>query len=616
MDRRTTFALILCLAVFALFTALQSRYAPKPSPRAVRGPAVDSLAAGAPPESAAAPAPVAAVAPGATNAPARPAAIAASPTPSVPRSEHVIETPLYRATFSNIGARLEHVELKRYAAAWGRSRYAENPGRRPKRGHDVPEGDRVAFRGAPSFAFDLVEGGARRSLADTPFAVEESTDASGAVAALTFTARDSNGMAIRQTWRARPGDHLLELEVSVAGAPPAVRDWSLTARSWPLMNESNLDQESRSVRAISLVGGNLHRDGAQGLIGKSEKLREGAVRWAGVQSHYFLGVVTPLGAEGRLAVGRGVSYTATAAELALLPPNSKPSQPIAEGSLVLAAPASGSQRFGVYFGPADYFSLAKISGAGKAGSLQLEKAVDLGMTWMLPFSYPLLQLLRLFDSWVRNFGIAILLLATLVRIVLHPLNMSSMKSMRALQKLQPEMERVREKYKNKPEAMNAAIMALYKENKVNPAGGCLPMLLQMPLFFALYAVLFNAIDLRQAPFVGFIHDLSSPDHLFSVAGVPIRLLPIIMTGTGFLQQKLTPTPPQQATTMYLMNLFMLFIFYGLPSGLVFYWTVMNLYTALQQWLAMRGDDKVVVVAGGPPVKGQSGKPGHGKGAGR
>jgi YidC/Oxa1 family membrane protein insertase len=258
----------------------------------------------------------------------------------------------------------------------------------------------------------------------------------------------------------------------------------------------------------------------------------------------------------------------------------------------------------VYFGPADYFSLAKLSGAGKLGSLQLEKAVDLGMNWLLPFSYPLLQLLRLIDSWVRNFGVAIFLLATLVRLVLHPLNMSSMKSMRAMQKLQPEMERLKEKYKNKPEAMNAAIMALYKENKVNPAGGCLPMLLQMPLFFALYAVLFNAIDLRQAPFVAWIHDLSAPDHVGSIAGFPVRVLPLIMAVTGFIQQRMTPTPPQQATTMYLMNFFMLFIFYGLPSGLVFYWTVMNLYTAIQQWLAMRGDDGVVVPAGAGSGRGK------------
>jgi YidC/Oxa1 family membrane protein insertase len=203
---------------------------------------------------------------------------------------------------------------------------------------------------------------------------------------------------------------------------------------------------------------------------------------------------------------------------------------------------------------------------------------------------------------VRNYGLAILLLATVVRLVLHPLNMSSMKSMRAMQRLQPEMDRIRERYKNNAEEMNRRVMQLYKDNKVNPAGGCLPMLLQMPLFFALYAVLNTAIDLRQAPFFGWIHDLSAPDLLFSVAGFPIHILPLIMAATGFVQQKMTPTPAQQQTTMYMMNFVMLFIFYQLPSGLVFYWTVMNLYTVLQQWLVARGDNAVVVVTDSGPVR--------------
>lgn len=596
MDRRTTIALLLCLVVFALFTTLQSRYMPKPPARATAPTtaAVDTALGAAPPPSS----PVA-PAPGQIRA-ATPLAV-----PAVAAREVVIETPLYRATFSNVGARLQSVELKQFAAAYGRSRYADDPGRRPKRGDEVPEGDRVRLAGEPAFSLDLGAGAALRSLAATPFAVEESLTAAGTVGAVTFTARDSAGMEMRQTWRVDPTSYRLDLDVAMTGAPSAYRDWSLTTRSWPLVNDSNLDQEARSVRSIGLLGKNLHRDGAQGLVGKPEKLREGVARWAGVQSHYFLGIVAPIGADGRAVVSRGRSHIVTPEEMRRLPQGSKPQQPVAEGTLVMPVPASGTQRFAVYFGPADYFSLAKLSGAGKFGSLQLERAVDLGMDWMLPLSYPLLQLLRLLDSWVRNFGIAILLLATIVRILLHPLNMSSMKSMRALQKLQPEMERIREKYKNKPEAMNAAVMALYKENKVNPAGGCLPMLLQMPLFFALYAVLFNAIDLRQAPFVAWIHDLSSPDHLFSIGGFPIRLLPIIMTLTGLLQQKLTPTPPQQALTMYLMNVFMLFVFYGLPSGLVLYWTVMNLFTSLQQWLAIRGETGVVVPVAAGSARGKA-----------
>jgi len=139
-------------------------------------------------------------------------------------------------------------------------------------------------------------------------------------------------------------------------------------------------------------------------------------------------------------------------------------------------------------------------------------------------------------------------------------------------------------------------MALYKENKVNPAGGCLPMLLQMPLFLALYQVLFNAIELRQAPFVAWMTDLSAPDVLFQVAGFPIRLLPLLMAGSGFLQQKMTPTDPRQAPTMYMMNVMMLVFFYNLPAGLVLYWTWMNVLTALQQWMALRSDGAPVSMA--------------------
>src|SRR5207247_4823749 len=157
----------------------------------------------------------------------------------------------------------------------------------------------------------------------------------------------------------------------------------------------------------------------------------------------------------------------------------------------------------------------------------------------------------------RNYGIPILGLATLVRRLRHPLNMTSINSMRAMQRRQPEMDRLKEKYKNDASAMNAAVMALYKENKVNPAGGCLPMLLQMPLFVALYPVLFNAIELRLAPFVAWMQDLSAPDLLFTIGPLPIRLLPLLMAGSGILSQRVTPTDPRQLPSMYMMNVMML-----------------------------------------------------------
>lgn len=590
MDRRTTLALALALVVFALFTAMQQKYAPKPKPRVVasstRATAVPTPAGGADSST---------VGTLVNNASGTPVGLV------IPEKRSVIETPLYRAEFTNRGARLVSFDLKRYAAEHGASRYSEFPGRRPKRGAEVPQGDRVALGGEPTFGLDLGSATALRSLAETTYEVAESTDAAGAIRALTFVTRDSSGFFLRQTWRVRPDSYMLDLEVESRSVPQAWRisDYSLTTRSWPLLTEGNPENDLRGLKAVSLVGKDLHRDAAPGLVGKQSKQHDGAAHWAGVQSHYFMALVATPDAEGRGVNAAGENRALTEQQVAHLPAGTKPDQAVAVASLVMPLPSSGDgvQRFVTYFGPADYFALAR-----EGGSLQLERAVDMGWNWIVPVSNLLLRLLKAIDSVVHNFGWTILLLATLVRVALHPLNMSSMKSMRAMQRLQPEIERVREKFKNDPAALNTATMALYKDNSVNPAGGCLPMIMQMPLFFAMYAVIFNAIDLRQAPFIGWIHDLSAPDRLFAIGSFDVRLLPLIMAATGFLSQLFTPTDPKQAPTMYMMNFVMLFIFYPMPSGLVIYWTVMNLLTALQQWLALRGDTGTVVVAT-PAAKG-------------
>src|SRR5262249_17914771 len=149
-----------------------------------------------------------------------------------------------------------------------------------------------------------------------------------------------------------------------------------------------------------------------------------------------------------------------------------------------------------------------------------------------------------------------------------------------------EMERIRQKYAKDPEKLNREVLELYKQNNVNPFGGCLPILAQMPVFFALFNVLSTSIELRQAGFVGWITDLSAPDVLLTLGpalgGFPIHVLPLIMGATMLWQQKLTPMDPRQAATGYIMPFVMLFIFYRMPSGLVLYWTITNILTALQQ----------------------------------
>jgi YidC/Oxa1 family membrane protein insertase len=572
-------------------------------------PARQPIATVAPgPDSARAPSPIAA--PGvATVTPPTPvagtrapslAALPFKPLASELERSYRIETPLYHAEFSSRGARLLSVELLDYASAHGATSH-DGKAVRPHRGEPVPSGDRVVLSGGPSFGLDLGSGASLMPLDDLVYSVAESLDAAGATRGLTFTARDSSGVAIRQSWRVRPDTYALDLEVELRNVPLSWRlaDYSLTTRSWPLFNEADLTADTRGLKATSLVGTNIHREGPGGLR-KGPKRFEGGAAWAAVQTRYFMGAVVATQATTHAAEARAALRALTPEQRAFLPPNAPAEQEVAVSTLVVGLPGETNpvNRFLVYFGPNDYFRVARLG-------VHLERIVDLGFSWISPFSKVLLRVMVWLHALIHNYGLAIVALATLVRLLLHPLNMMSIKSMRAMQRLQPEMQRLKDKYKSDAQGLNTAVMALYKENKVNPAGGCLPMLIQMPLFFALYSVLWNAIELRQAPFVAWIHDLSAPDKLFEVAGFPIRLLPLVMAGSGFLTQKLTPTDPRQASTMYLMNAVMVVFFYNLPSGLVLYWTVMNLLTALQQWLALRedGDPPVPVpaVAGGQKV---------------
>ncbi len=507
-----------------------------------------------------------------------------------------LETPLYRATFSSRGARLLGVELKHYASANGAG---SHNGRavRPRAGEDVPPGDRVALSGAPLLSVDLGSGDSRRDLSNVVYAVTDSTDAAGNRVVLNFTATDSTGAYLRQTYRSEPKGYAIGLETELRGIPLGWRlsDYSLTVRSWPLLTEADELADARSLRATSLVGTSLHREAGARLVGKTKPF-EGNAAWAAIQSRYFVAAVALAQGSGRRTVASAIRRSTLPAEAAALPPGAHPQMEVVDNALVVGLPSelTPKQHFVVYVGPSEYFGLSPLK-------LGLDRLVDLGWTWIHPFSRALLWLLKWLYGVVRNYGLAIILLATLVRLMLHPLNVAGLKSMRAMQRIQPEIERLKAKYKEDAAAMNTAMMALYKENNVNPAGGCLPTVIQIPVFFALYSVLFNAIELRQSPFVGWIHDLSAPDLLFSVGSLPVRLLPLLMLGSGLLSQKFTPTDPRQAPTMMLMNAFMTVFFYNLPSGLVLYWTLMNVLTALQQWMVLRdhGASSAVVVPSGP-----------------
>jgi YidC/Oxa1 family membrane protein insertase len=233
--------------------------------------------------------------------------------------------------------------------------------------------------------------------------------------------------------------------------------------------------------------------------------------------------------------------------------------------------------FKFYLGPKNYKELSKTPG--------LKKLIDYGT--FAVFAYPLLELLRFFYKFIHNYGVAIILLTLLVRALFYPLTQKSMKSMKAMQKLQPKIAALKEKYKDDQKKLNEEQMALFKAHKVNPAGGCLPMLIQLPVFIALYAVLGNSIELFHAPFFGWIHDLSTKD--------PFYIYPVLMGIAMFLQQKMTPSAgmdPMQQKMMYFMPVIFTFMMINLPSGLTLYIFVSTILGVIQQ-VSMKDKQGVV-----------------------
>ncbi len=228
-----------------------------------------------------------------------------------------------------------------------------------------------------------------------------------------------------------------------------------------------------------------------------------------------------------------------------------------------------------YGGPKDYELLRSLNNG-------LEKAIDFGFFGFL--GKPMFFVLKAIYGVVRSYGVAIILLTTLIKIVFIPLTHKQTKSMQDMQKIQPEINAIRERYKGDAQTMNKHIMDLYKKHKVNPAAGCLPLLIQIPVFFALYNVLLSAIELRQAPFL-YIKDLSGADALFGhVGGFAVGPLPLLMGASMYLQQKMMPTTmdPKQAKIFQYMPVIFTFMFLNFPSGLVLYWLVNNVLTILQQ----------------------------------
>jgi len=317
-----------------------------------------------------------------------------------------------------------------------------------------------------------------------------------------------------------------------------------------------------------LVGNKLEEVKVKKL---KDKLFSGQISWVAYEESYFMTAIVD--EKSRKSTVKSSILPDDEIKISYITP-----------SLNLRQDQNTTENFTLYLGPRDLYIL-------KALNKKLEKAINFG--WFDIIAKPLLVSLRFFNKYLSNYGLSIILLTIIIKILFWPLTHKSYQSMKEMRKLQPMMAKIREKYKGNKQEMQKQLMGLYKTYKINPMGGCLPMIVQIPVFFALFRVLPNSIELRHAPFVLWIKDLSAPDRLFSFPfqipfmtppyGIPV--LTLIMGASMFLQQKMTPTPgdPAQAKMMMLLPIVFTFLFINFPSGLVLYWLVNNILSIAQQY---------------------------------
>ncbi|KAB2925137.1 MAG: membrane protein insertase YidC [Bacteroidetes bacterium] len=339
--------------------------------------------------------------------------------------------------------------------------------------------------------------------------------------------------------------------------------------------EFNSVDESNSAAAFTYGGGELKEVNASSVGDNPKEDPSGQTDWVAVRSKYFAAALL---SEDRKASGAYLEGTHTSA-----PDNGS----VERYAVALKYPFKNtmmeSAKLTVYLGPLEYSTLESY-GRG------LHDIMSLGWSWIRPLTvYLFIPLFNILHSFIPNYGLVIIVFSLVIKLALHPLTRSSMRSMRNMQKLQPLMQELREKYQNDPQTMNLQTMKLYKDYGVNPAGGCLPLLLQMPILFALYSLFSSSIELRHAPFVWWITDLSTPDVLvplpFSVPllGNFISGLTLAMGITMYVQQKQTVTDPTQKALVWMMPLMMTVMFNHFPSGLNLYYFVFNILSIGQQY---------------------------------
>ncbi len=480
--------------------------------------------------------------------------------------EITIETDLYMAIMSEDGGAIRSFVLKEHKETHAK----DSPGMQLVK-TDASQGDSLHFSWGSVIGTQVLYASDKENL-------KLSGDAGKGE--LRMTAQAGNGLQIERVYSFTNNSYLIGLSIKVKNTSSAL------VQGLPqlhLLNKHFLGADS-PAQSFMFAGPAVYLNGELQEVPAKDfkdgpKTLQGIIDWAGYEGNYFLCGLLPI-------EGSGVSFT--------MQGNDDLTKMQLSGTQDTLQPGTEKEyKYNVFYGP------KKLTLLKELGS-NLDKSINFG--WFDIIAKPTLWLLNWFYTYLHNYGVAIILVTVLFKAVFWPISQKGMKSMKNMQKLQPKMVKIKEKYKSDPTKMNQEVMNLYKTYKVNPLGGCLPMVLQIPVFFALYKVLLMGIELRHAPFMLWITDLSAPDRLWLGFDIPylggLPVLTLLMGASMFFQQKLSPTTadPTQAKIMMFLPVIFTFMFLNFASGLVLYWFVNNLLSILQQVLINRDSKKAVVVA--------------------
>lgn len=515
---RTILALFLIFGVFIAFQFL----GPKPQPSNVHK---GSDTAAAP-----APSPSVAVPPPATIPSAKAAQARTSPAQTeVEIRELSLASDGLSVKLSSLGAALTQCRLEKYLGPDGKPVQL------------IPEG-------GSALGLEVQFQGQALDLSKYPFIVDEASPGR-----VVFEA-PFDGFLVRKIYAPLDGGLGLSLTVEISARPEGPGPGPRYKLSWGCgLNSTEKDRklDLNEFGSLAMLGNDLAIDKLKKLAKPDLEEIEGNIAYSGVRTKYFLAAMVP-------PAGRAVSV-----KQGLAGPER------ATSTLSMTVPGSLRDSFKVYLGPIEHRRLARVHPG-------LDRVADTGWRWLQWISRGILSILTAINRVVPNWGLVIVIFSALMKILFFPLTYSGTKSMKRMQMLQPKLKKIQEKHKGDQAKISQETMALYKEHGANPLSGCLPLLIQMPIFFALYQVLVNTIELRQAPFMLWLADLSVKD--------PYYVLPVLMGIAMFIQQKMTTVDPKQKMMVYIMPVFMAVIFMNMPAGLNLYWLTNNILSIGEQYL--------------------------------